>query len=174
MDPIINFQFISPSISMRAWKPLHIEYISPVFQAGKDGAPGSARSSIRWAQTPASSGRTCWPFLCCLHRAFPVPHSRPHSQLFSGTWWGSSKVSMEVSASGKLWSKKSPTAISRFVECWFPLKVGIPTVQCKRKRNAKRQNGCLRRPYKYRWKEDKWKAKEKRKDISIGMQSSKE
>ena len=42
------------------------------------------------------------------------------------------------------------------------------------KRNARRQNGCLRRPYKYLWKEGKGKAKEKRKDISIWMQSSKE
>ena len=42
------------------------------------------------------------------------------------------------------------------------------------KRNAKKQNGCLGRPYKYLWKEEKWKAKEKRKDINIWMQSSKE
>ena len=35
------------------------------------------------------------------------------------------------------------------------------------KRNAKKQNGCLKRPYKYLWKEEKPKAKEKRKDISI-------
>ena len=35
------------------------------------------------------------------------------------------------------------------------------------KRNAKKQNGCLRRPYKYLRKEEKRKAKEKRKDISI-------
>ena len=34
-----------------------------------------------------------------------------------------------------------------------------------RKRNAKRLNGCLRRPYKYLWKEEKWKAKGERKDI---------
>ena len=43
-----------------------------------------------------------------------------------------------------------------------------------RKRNAKSQNGCLRRPYKSLRKEVKWKAKEKRKDIPIWMQSSKE
>ena len=42
------------------------------------------------------------------------------------------------------------------------------------KRNAQKQNGCLGRPYKYLWKEEKLKAKEKRKDISIWMQSSKE
>ena len=36
-----------------------------------------------------------------------------------------------------------------------------------RKRNAKRQNGCLRRPYKKLRKEEKQKAKEKRKDIVI-------
>ena len=35
------------------------------------------------------------------------------------------------------------------------------------KRNAKRQNGCLRRPCKWLRKEEKWKAKEKRKDIPI-------
>ena len=33
-----------------------------------------------------------------------------------------------------------------------------------RKRSAKRQNGCLRRPYKYLRKEEKLKAKEKRKE----------
>ena len=42
-----------------------------------------------------------------------------------------------------------------------------------RKRNAKRQNGCLRKPYKQLSKE-KWKSKEKRKDRSIWKQSSKE
>ena len=52
---------------------------------------------------------------------------------------------------GRQWSKPSP-----------------------RKRNTKRQNGCLRRPYKELRKEEKWKAKEKRKDIPIWMQSSKE
>ena len=31
-----------------------------------------------------------------------------------------------------------------------------------RKINAKMQNGCLRRPYKYLWKEEKWKAKGKK------------
>ena len=36
-----------------------------------------------------------------------------------------------------------------------------------RKRNAKRQNGCLRKPYKSLRKEEKLKAKEKRKDIPI-------
>ena len=43
-----------------------------------------------------------------------------------------------------------------------------------RKRNAKRQNIRLTRPYKQLWKEEKWKSKEKRKDIPIWMQSSKE
>ena len=36
------------------------------------------------------------------------------------------------------------------------------------------QKGCLRRPYKYLRKEEKQNAKEKRKDISIRMHSSKE
>ena len=35
------------------------------------------------------------------------------------------------------------------------------------KKNAKRQNGCLRRPYKYLRKEEKIKAKEKMKEIAI-------
>ena len=35
------------------------------------------------------------------------------------------------------------------------------------KRNAKRQNGCLRKLYKELRKEEKQKAKEKRKDVSI-------
>ena len=36
-----------------------------------------------------------------------------------------------------------------------------------RNRNTKRQNGCLRRPYKELRKEEKQKTKDKRKDISI-------
>ena len=36
-----------------------------------------------------------------------------------------------------------------------------------RKRNAKRQNGCLRRPYKELRKEKTQKVKEKRKDMPI-------
>ena len=36
------------------------------------------------------------------------------------------------------------------------------------------QNGSLMRPYKYLRKEEKLKAKDKRKDIPIWMQSSKE
>ena len=43
-----------------------------------------------------------------------------------------------------------------------------------RRRNAKRQDDCLKRPYKQLRKEEKWKAKEKRKNISMWMQSSKE
>ena len=43
-----------------------------------------------------------------------------------------------------------------------------------RKRNAKKQNGCLRRLYKQLSKEEKWKAKEKSKNTPIWMQSSKE
>ena len=43
-----------------------------------------------------------------------------------------------------------------------------------RKTNAKDQNGCLRRPYKELWKEEKQKAKEKGRDIPIWMQSYKE
>ena len=42
------------------------------------------------------------------------------------------------------------------------------------KEMQKRQNACLRRPYIKPKKEEKWKAKEKRKDISIWMQNSKE
>ena len=33
------------------------------------------------------------------------------------------------------------------------------------KRNAKRQNGCVKKPYKYLRKHEKLKVKEKRKDI---------
>ena len=62
-------------------------------------------------------------------------------------------------------------------ELWMEVRdivqeTGIKTIP--RKKNPKKQNGCLRRPYKYLWKEEKQKAKEKRKDIPIWMQSSKE
>ena len=43
-----------------------------------------------------------------------------------------------------------------------------------RKRNARRQSGCLRRFYKQLRKEEKWKAREKEKDISNWMQSCRE
>ena len=43
-----------------------------------------------------------------------------------------------------------------------------------KKKNAKKQNGCLRRPYEQLWKEEKLKAKEKKKDRPIWVQSSKE
>ena len=42
----------------------------------------------------------------------------------------------------------------------------------QRKRNARRQNCSLMKPYKYLRKEEKWKAKEKGKDISNWMQCS--
>ena len=42
------------------------------------------------------------------------------------------------------------------------------------KEMQKEKNGCLRRPYKYLWKEEKRKAKEKRKEIPTWMQSSKD
>ena len=46
---------------------------------------------------------------------------------------------------------------------------GIKTIPKKKKYKMKeeRQNGCLRRPYKQLRKEEKGKAKEKSKDISI-------
>ena len=43
-----------------------------------------------------------------------------------------------------------------------------------RRKNAKKQNGCLSKPYKEKRKEEKLKAKEKRKDTPIWMQSFKE
>ena len=46
---------------------------------------------------------------------------------------------------------------------------GIKTIPMEKK--CKKQNGCQRRLHKYLWKEEKWKAKEKRKHISIWMQS---
>ena len=43
----------------------------------------------------------------------------------------------------------------------------MKTVHKKKKCKKKKQNGCLRRPYKYLRKEEKQKAKDKRKDIPI-------
>ena len=45
---------------------------------------------------------------------------------------------------------------------------GIKTTP--RKRNAKKQNGCLRRPYKYLWKEEKWKTKERYTHLNAELQ----
>jgi len=55
-------------------------------------------------------------------------------------------------------------------ELWTELhetvqEAGIKTIP--KKRNAERQNGCLRRFYKYLRKEEKLKVKERRKDIPI-------
>ena len=49
--------------------------------------------------------------------------------------------------------------------CDIIQKAGIKTIP--KKRNARRQKGCLKRPYKWLRKEEKQKAKEKRKDIPI-------
>ena len=43
----------------------------------------------------------------------------------------------------------------------------VMTKSSSTKRNARRQSGCLRRPYKELSKKEKQKAKEKRKDIHI-------
>ena len=56
--------------------------------------------------------------------------------------------------------------------CNIVQEVVIKTIPKRKK--SKRQNGCLRRSYKQLRKEEKQKAKEKRKVISIWMQSSKE
>ena len=55
-------------------------------------------------------------------------------------------------------------------ELWMEVRdivqeTGIKTIPKKKK--CKRQSGCLRKPYKYLSKEEKQKAKEKRKDIPI-------
>ena len=54
-------------------------------------------------------------------------------------------------------------------ELWMKVCDIVPEAGIKiipRKRNVKRQNGCLRRPYK-QLRKDKRKTKDKRKDISI-------
>ena len=51
-------------------------------------------------------------------------------------------------------------------------KTGIKTIPKKKK--CKKAKWLPEEALKYLWKEEKWKAKEKRKDISIWMQSSKE
>ena len=52
--------------------------------------------------------------------------------------------------------------------CYIVQEAGIKTIPKKKKcKMAKWQNGYLRRPYKYLRKEEKLKAKEKRKDIPI-------
>ena len=56
--------------------------------------------------------------------------------------------------------------------CDIVQEVVIKTITKKKK--YKKQNGCLRRPYKQLRKQEKEKAKNKRDDISIRMQSSKE
>ena len=57
------------------------------------------------------------------------------------------------------------------VICDIVQKTGIKTIP--KKKNAKKQNGCLMRPYKaVKWREEK--NKEERKYISIRMQSSKD
>ena len=54
----------------------------------------------------------------------------------------------------------------RFVTL-YRFDVHTPSKPSTRKRNVKRQNGCLRRSYKWLRKEEKQNAKEKRKNILI-------
>ena len=65
---------------------------------------------------------------------------------------------------GIIRSDRVPEELWREV-CDHVQEAGIKTIP--KKRNAKRQNGCLRRPYKQLWKEEKLKAKEKMQDIPI-------
>jgi len=48
------------------------------------------------------------------------------------------------------------------------------TIKKKKRKKCKRQNGCLRRPYKITEERKDAKAKEKSKDMPIGMHSSTE
>ena len=62
-------------------------------------------------------------------------------------------------------------------ELWMDIRNIVQDMVIKtipKKKKWKKQNDCLRRPYKYLRKEEKWKAKERRKDISSWMQTSKE
>ena len=55
-------------------------------------------------------------------------------------------------------------------EIWTEVQDIVQEAEIKtipKKKNAKRQNGCLRRPYKHLRKEEKGKAKEKRKNTPI-------
>ena len=54
-------------------------------------------------------------------------------------------------------------------ELWTEVRdiVQEAVIKINPKKNAKRQNACLRRPYKHLGKEEKRKAKEKRKDKPI-------
>ena len=77
-------------------------------------------------------------------------------------------------------SEKQSQGIRSDKSAWWTMEGGLwhyrkqGSWPSPRKRNAKRQNGCLRRPYKQLWKEKKPKAKEKSKDIPIWMKGSKE
>ena len=59
-------------------------------------------------------------------------------------------------------------------ECWSVIvqETGIKTIPKKKK--CKKAKWLSEEPYKYLWKEGKWKAKKNRKDIPIWMWSSKE
>ena len=62
-------------------------------------------------------------------------------------------------------------------ELWMEVHDIVQEVVIKtitKKKKCKKQNGCLRRPYKWLRKQEKQKAKDKREDISIGIQRSKE
>ena len=63
---------------------------------------------------------------------------------------------------------------SMLEELWMEVHNIVQAKTSPRIRNARRQSGCLRRPYKYLRKEEQWTAKEKGKDIPKWMQSSTE
>ena len=52
---------------------------------------------------------------------------------------------------------------------WHCKETGIETIP-KKKKCKKKQNGCLRRPYKQLWKEEKQKAKEERKHTHLNAE----
>ena len=120
----------------------------------------------RWCYLTTSSSAAL--FSSCL-QTFPVTRSFPMSQLFT-----SGGQSIEA------WA--STSVLPTNIQVWFPLGLvslisllskGLPrvfsntTIQKppQRNRNARRQNGCLWRPYKWLSKEEKRKAEEKGKQI---------
>ena len=117
-------------------------------------------------QTPLYMGfsrQEYWRELAC-----PLPRDLPNSGIESMSLISPALASRFFTTSAKrLKTRSFPNCLGRQQYSGLKARYYILHRPSPWKRNSKKQSGCLRRPYKQLCKEEKRKAKEKRKDISI-------
>ena len=187
--PFSLVQF-SRSVVSYSLRPHESQHARPPYLSPTPGVHSNSHPRSRWCHPAISSSVV--PFSSC-PQSLPASESFPMNQLFT---WGDQ--STRVSALGSVLPKNNydlnqipydytVEMTNRFnglnlidrvpEELWMEVCNVVQEVLSKpspRKRDAKRQNGCLRRPHTQLRNKENQKAREKREDIPIWKQSSKE